>query len=189
MTAFANDRDDPTQALIASPNLHYLTAVPGAPAGRGLFTDGALTQNSTTFTSATAAFTQADVGRLIRFVNNFAAIDSGGAIYINAVQSATSVTLNKAAGGSQTGRNCMVDRDMFFRSAFYGAVDPATGVYYCIANDNTSGGNRSVLFAIAYPGARAELLESYPSATPGEMVMWNGYLWSHQARRQLTTWA
>lgn len=73
LIAFANDRDDPTQALIASPNLHYLTAVPGTPAGLGLFTDGVLTQNATTFTSATAAFTQADVGRLIRFVENVAA--------------------------------------------------------------------------------------------------------------------
>ena len=186
-SVYVIDRANPTVPLVAASNYHALMPVPGGLPGRGIFTDGALTGGSPTLTSATAAFTSSDVGKLIRFANVFANIAQQDGVWIVGYNSATSVTLNKNAGGAQTGRQFFVDGDSFYRNAFFGAVDPTTGVYYCISNDNTVGGTRSGLFALTQVGGRLELLESFPSQTAGEIFFWNGSLWSHQSRHSLMT--
>jgi hypothetical protein len=180
VTVWVIDRSRPTVPIIASTNHHTHLAVPGGVAGRGLFTDGVLTASSATFTSATAAFDSTDVGRFLRFLNVSASIANTGGIYITAVNSPTSVTLNKAAGGSQTNRQFMIEGDLYGRAAFFGAVDPATGIYYCVSNDFTSGGNRTGLFYLREVGGRLELLESYHTSTPGEVFFRDGKLWVHQ---------
>jgi hypothetical protein len=79
-------------------------------------TDGVTTARSRVFTSATAAFTSADVGRAI------AIIDSGGRGYlytIRAVTNGTTVTLDDPADEDSTGRTWR------FVNAFIGDFDGA----------------------------------------------------------------
>ena len=186
VTVWVIDRDNPTSPMIASSNHHALTPVPGGLPGRGVFTDAALTSGSAVLTSNTAAFTASDVGKLVRFVNVYAPIDATNGIWVQSYQSATQVTLNKAATGTASNRQFYVDGDSYYRNAFYGVVDPATGIYYCISNDSSSGGTRSGLFALSHVGGRLELIENLPTQTPGELFIWNGSIWCHQARHPLT---
>lgn len=58
----------------------------------------------------------------------------------------------------------------YYRNAFYGIVDPNTGVYYCVANDTSSDGDTTGLFYVPKVGARVELLEDI-SGAGGEMFL------------------
>lgn len=176
VTAFVMNRTD-LVPLAATPSFHYEIAVPGGAASR-LLTDLQTTSGSKTVTSATANFTAADVGKKI----NHTASDPGN--YITAVASATSATTfaNSWATGTKTG---FIDGDRFYDKAFWGAVDPATGVYYCIANDNSGKGTRSGLFMIRKVGEPLELVETFLSQITGEMFIADGYLHSHVVARPL----
>lgn len=188
VTVWVADRSTPFTPLVASSNHHRNIAVPGGGGGRGPFSDGVLTGSSATFTSATAAFTSADVGRFVRFdAGQGPAISNDNGVWITAVANATTVTLNKTAGGNQTARRFWIDGDTFYRTALSGCVDPDTGIYYCIAADSTSGGTRCGLFYLPRVGSRIELLEPYQSDTPGQVFLRNGRLWAHQANRALLT--
>lgn len=79
------------------------------------FTDG-VSNATTTFTSATAAFSQADVGRSIRSTSG---TDIPDGTIINAVGSATSITLSAAATTTASAITFVVGRD---------AAPTATGV-------------------------------------------------------------
>lgn len=177
---------DSLASFIASSNFHALVPVPGGTGARGPFTDGALTSGSATFTSGTAAFTSDDVGKQIRLDNNsIFQISGDGGIYIAGFTNGTTVTLNKNAGGNASSIKFWVDGDSFYRSAFYGAVDPATGIYYALANDNSGGGNRYGLFALVNIGEDLSLLESFGAPTTGEVFIRNGIVWAHQSKHIL----
>jgi hypothetical protein len=75
--------------------------------------------------------------------------------------------------------------DSFYRNAFFGAVDPDTGIYYCISMDTSVSGNRYGLFYLPRLGDRFELLELFTTGVSGEMFIYGGYLLSHMKRRPL----
>lgn len=173
------DRANPSVPMVASQNHHWQIAVPGGQPARGPYSDGVLTQNSTTFTSATANFTSKDVGRILR-ISSGSPISLTGGIYITGFTNSTTVTLNKAAGGGASGVFFYIDGETWGRAAFYGAVDPNTGIYYLNSNDTTSGGMRSGLFYLPYAGGRIELLEAYTEGTQGPIYFRSGKIWCHQ---------
>jgi hypothetical protein len=70
--------------------------------GSRVVTDGAVTASSTAFTSATAAFTGADVLRYI-YIPGAGAGGAALTTQISSVQSATAVTLFNAAGTTVSG--------------------------------------------------------------------------------------
>lgn len=182
ITVWVISRGNPTVPIIASSNHHSHIAVPGGMGGRGPFSDGVLASSSDTFTSATASFTSDDVGRFVRFnAGQGPAISMANGVWIDGYTSGSTVSLNKTAGGNQSSRQFYIDGDLFYRSAFYGCVDPSTGIYYALASDSTSGGTRSGLFYLPYVGGRLELMEHYPSQTGGQIFIRGGKLWAHQA--------
>ena len=71
-------------------------------------------------------------------------------------------------------------------NAFFGAVDPATGVYYCVANDNsegqTTGNNWQGLFAVRGIGDPVSILDPGGLAITmnGEVFVGGGRIWSGQ---------
>jgi hypothetical protein len=82
--------------------------------------------------------------------------------------------------------------DRFYLNAFYGAVDPNTGIYYCIANDpSASSGTRYGLFYLPYVGGRLELIDPLisPLGTNGEVIIAAGYVWFGRNKYQLLTTA
>lgn len=176
------DRDT-LQTKVATPTWHYEIAVPGG-AGSRVVTDLVTTGSSTTVTSATANFTAKDVGRRI---DHSRTIDP--MTYITAVGSSTSATLSTASWGSATGLTGTIFGDQYYDKAFYGAVDPATGIYYCIANDNSGKGTRSGLFMLPGIGEPMQLVQTFNSQISGEMFIADGYIHSHEAVRPLMAFA
>lgn len=76
--------------------------------------------------------------------------------------------------------------DRFYQIAYYGAVDPATGIYYTVANDTSVPGNKSGLFYLTEPGGRLELLD-VPTQNGAEVFIGGGKVWC--ARRSFPTQA
>lgn len=176
------DRDT-LKTYAATPTWHYEVAVPGG-AGSRVVTDLVTTTNSTTVTSATANFTAADVGRRINHSRTADSIN-----YITAVSSSTSATTATASWGAATGLTATIFGDQFFDKAFFGAVDPATGIYYCIANDSSGKGTRSGLFMLPAPGEPMQLVQTFSYTISGEMFIGDGYLHSHEVVRPLVSFA
>lgn len=171
------------QTKVATPTWHYEVAVPGG-AGSRVVTDLVTTGSSTTVTSATANFTSKDIGRRI---DHSRTIDP--MTYITAVGSSTSATLSTASWGSASGLTGTIFGDQFYDKAFYGAVDPATGVYYCIANDNSGKGTRSGLFMLPGIGEPMQLVQTFSYQIAGEMFIEGGYIHSHEIVRPIMTFA
>lgn len=144
-----------------SSNYHHFTAPPMFAGGARTITDLATTAGSATVTSATANFTRNDIGRYM--VSN-GLLQPGS--FINAWTSATQVTLNAQALNSASGSlgtATFISGDMYYASAFVGIVDPATGVWYQIANDSSGAGTMYGVFVLPQKGGRLELLDpGYP---------------------------
>jgi hypothetical protein len=88
----------------------------GAPPGV-LFTDGVTTSSSTTLTSATAAFTSADVGRTI------SGSGISGGTTISSVTNGTTIVLSAAATATATGVSITIGRPgAYWRYVFPKAV-------------------------------------------------------------------
>lgn len=80
--------------------------------------------------------------------------------------------------------------DKFYRNAFYGAIDPDTGIYYCVANDpSVAGGNRFGLFCLPYLYGEVELLDPLesPSGANGEVFIADGWIWFGMNKYPLLT--
>lgn len=152
-----NRADDSVRWATASTK-YSRVAVPGGVGGR-LITDLAITNASTNATSATAAFTTLDTGRLLQGPNN---VQDGTYItYVNA----TTVTLSRAATGTQTGLTAVIGGDRFFETAYEGVVDETTGAIYVCPNDTSNRGNTAGIFMLPEPGADWALLHTLPLAT------------------------
>jgi hypothetical protein len=71
-------------------------------------------------------------------------------------------------------------------NAFFGAVDPSTGIYYCVANDNsegqTGGGAWQGLFAVRRIGGPVSIVDPGGLAISmnGEAFVGGGRIWSGQ---------
>ncbi|KIS26185.1 hypothetical protein TV39_16135 [Arthrobacter sp. SPG23] len=151
-----------------------MRAVPGGRAGR-FIADLAFTDGSITMTSNSANFTLADVGAVIRGAHS-AIVDN---TYIVAVANATTVTVSTPAVAESGTTTATVTGDMFYGAAFYGAIDPGTNIYYCVANDGSAVGNTPGLFAIT-PDGRLHLLKVLPAKFEGDLHIANGYGWYGQ---------
>lgn len=81
--------------------------------------------------------------------------------------------------------------DRFYLNAFYGLVDPLTGIYYCIANDPSSGGNRDGFFYSTGVGEPIYLLDHLvsPNTVSREMFLIGGKIWFGQYRYSLISLA
>lgn len=97
--------------------------------------DGAMTSGSTTLTSATAAFTASDVGRLVRV---FGAGTAGANLgtSITAYNSPTSVTVNTAAGTTVSEARVLVSHSGIVSDGIHpsGTAGPEPGGHEAIAN-------------------------------------------------------
>jgi hypothetical protein len=171
---------------IASPSFHQHLSIPNGKPGRGPFSDGVITAASANFDSATAAFTSADVGRFVSFT---ASINPGGypsvmRPYIVSVTSSTRVVLSMTANGSGSSVGFTLGPETLFAGAFYGCVDPATGVMYQLANDSTSAGTRCGLFA-TLPDGRCILLESWGPSYSTPVFVYQGFVYCGRMKRPL----
>lgn len=153
---------------------HRNLAVPGGLPSRKV-TDLVTTSGSPVVTSASASFTAADVGSRIRsFGQNFIPIDA----YIKSVDSATQVTLYVNATGTSSGLTGVLGGEAWGVMCYYGAVDPATGIYYFVSINGAAGGNVDGLFAY-FPDGTITLLNILNTSPDARMFIDNthGVLW------------
>lgn len=151
---------------------HRMHAVPGGRGGRKI-TDLTFTDGSTTMTSATANFTSEDIGAVIRG-DSTAIVDN---TVIRSVTNATTVVVSAAALANSGTTTATISGDMFYGAAFFGAMDTATNIYYCVANDGSSVGNTPGLFAIT-PDNRMHLLKVLAkTSNSAELYIASGYGW------------
>jgi hypothetical protein len=143
----------------------------------GVYTRGTTTNASTTFTDSDGPFTTDDVGRHIVGVG----IPNGTTIA--AYVSKTNVTLSAAATASATITYLIDRQERPLVTAFHGAVDPATGIYYGVANSDSgsvgAGYGRPVMFMIPYPGGPVVGLGDLSTATGSGVFIdsISGYVW------------
>lgn len=159
----------------AATNVPYMMAVPGGMGGRRV-ADAVTTSASATLTSATAAFTAADRGRVISLPSAYPA-----GTYITAITNATTVTMSVVATASLSAQVAYISSDRFTVNTYVGAVDPSTGIYYLVANDNSGRGSRQGLFALDRVGGAFRILdpgEAQDGLMSGTEVFINdGYAW------------
>jgi hypothetical protein len=159
----------------ASRNWHWNTAVPGG-AGARTVTDLATTNTSTTVTSATAAFTSRDVGRLV--------VASGvpDKAWISAFTNSTTVTMSAASTATASGVTATIGGDRYHQIGYWGAVDPATESFYLVANDTSAAGNRRGVFFLPQVGGDLELFEADPLNGVAEVFAGNGFMWTGERK-------
>lgn len=168
-------------------NRHTDLPVPAAIPRRAgsAYDDGVFTNGSTTLTSATAAFSsaapQSDVGRSI-----YSSKLPGGVVSIASVTNATTVVLSAPAtsGGTATFH---LGGSRWPETAYFAAVDPATGIYYMAGWDQTIMEEplRGAIFYVPYFGSRVELLQTLPPTgglTRWQTFIYQGYVWSARWR-------
>lgn len=158
----------------------------------GLYYHGATTSGSTTFTVAapeyTGVFTAADVGRKL------IAPGVPDGTTITAVANSGSVTLSQAATATAGPVTFTVVRpERPYGNAFFGKVDPATGIYYGVANNETGAWNyqtsgayaRLMLFMVPFVGGPVIRIAEF--FTPGSAVFFgaDNNLWFGNAYRKL----
>lgn len=70
--------------------------------------------------------------------------------------------------------------DRYYAIAYFGAVDPATGIYYCVANDQSSAGNRMGMFYARRVGERLRILDpgGVDNNMNGEILIAHGTVYS-----------
>lgn len=76
--------------------------------------------------------------------------------------------------------------DTFYRNAYYGIVDPSTGIYYTASNDTSVSGNKAGLFYLPTVGGTLSLIEVL-TVTPARFRIANGYVWFGNYKRPLYT--
>lgn len=165
---------------------HGNLAVPGGRA-RAIsnFTDG-VTNGTTTFTSATAAFTQSDVGCVLYSTIGPTRITQG--THIATVSNSTTVLMNQVSASTGSAITFEIGGEAFYQNAFYGAVDPASGVYYAFAQDTSVAGTKSGMLMVPYPGAPCQVLDVHrPGALWGEVHIGGGYVLAAKRRYTLNS--
>jgi hypothetical protein len=150
----------------------------------GCYANGSTTSSSTTFTTGNpdfaSVFSGDDIGRKIIGSN----IPNGTTV--SSVNNSASVVLSAAATATATPTTWAIARnERPLTGCYIGAVDPATGIYYGVANADGSSGapasrGRPILFAVPYPGAPCVHLADLQIA--GSSVLFsNGQAWCGQA--------
>ena len=137
--------------------------------------DAAFTGSSATMTSATAAFTSADVNH---YIYDTAAIADGA--YIVSVTNSTTVVLSRTAANTLTSQALTIGGDEWYGGAYYGAVDPATERYYCVAMDSTVGGTKSGLFVLDRVGGSLKLVKRLHFKADCMLYIIGGYIYVHR---------
>lgn len=77
--------------------------------------------------------------------------------------------------------------DQYYFNAWFGAVDPSSGDYYCSANDVSAGGNTAGLFLIRE--GESPILVSKFSSIQGNVVIAGGVLWVGMYRKILNDYS
>lgn len=149
-------------------------AVPGGTRHYGMFFDGA-TNTDTGLTSATAAFSSADVGRIVRGPGIAANTK------VSSVTNSTTVVLDRATTATATGITFVIERPLVFQTPIGRiAADPDTGaVYFHSGTGSTTpwGG----LFVVPFLGGPIICLHvgnSNAKPVPGDCYIGNSRLWS-----------
>lgn len=146
--------DRTTLAPYATISDHNKLSVPNP----GSYTDGKVVAGtlSTLTTTKGAPFVSDDVGRKV-----FSSLYPTGTT-ISGFTNSTTVTTSNPASGASNAFTFTIDRsERWNQNNFMGTVDPATGIYYFMANDDASGPGgcapRFGLFAL-HAGATAPVL-------------------------------
>ncbi|WP_175317706.1 hypothetical protein [Pseudarthrobacter sp. C4D7] len=169
-SAFKADRATLTPRWTGKQSHRYLPVPAGLPSRR--ITDLTTTSGSATITSATAAFTSADVGSRIRTTGqNTIPIDACIASVTNATTAA--VYSSKAATVTGSTTTAILGGGAWGAMAYYGAVDPATGIYYFVSINGVAGGNVDGLFAVL-PDGTLTLLDILTTSPDGKVTIDSG---------------
>lgn len=166
----------------ASNRSHRHLPVPSGLAPRRV-SDLATTASSTTVTSATAAFTADDVGSRIRTLGqNLVPIDT----YIASVTNATTAVISAQATAASTNTKAIFGGEAWGAMSYYGAVDPATDIFYFVSINGGAGGNVDGLFA-RFPNGDVALLDVLTTSPDDQMFIDSarGRLWVRGFTRPL----
>lgn len=167
-TALVIDRETLTPRWAASNYHHDITPPVVVVQARSI--NATYTSGSTTVT-ATGLVSTADQGRYVQSIRVLP--DT----YISAVNPPNEFTLSQAAFASGAATT-IVSGDLYFANAYYGAVDPATGIYYCVANDTSNVGQKQGMFWLPQIGGRVEILD------PGgeSNISMNGFVFIYRGK-------
>jgi hypothetical protein len=145
----------------------------------GVYACGNTTSASTTFNTSDPVFSSADIGRKITGPG----IPNGTTI--TAYTGTKQVTLSAAATATASNIKFIIDRaERPNGVAFVGAVDPATGIYYGVANNEVGGWNansgvyaRPLMFMVPYPGGPVIGLGELSQYSSPAVFISQGYVW------------
>lgn len=144
------------------------------PSASTVITDG-VSNGTTTITSATAAFTAADVGSTIT------GTDMPANAYIAAYVSATQVTLSAAATGSGSGRTWTINRHLTMHSAALAAMSVVNTTQHMILTLDEDGmaGEPEIVMVTKHDSAAtwAQILRAQETTTTRAHVI--GMDWVH----------
>lgn len=97
-----------------------------------------------------------------------------------------SATAINSASGS-LGTPTYISADAYYANAFFGAIDPASGVWYQVACDSSAAGNVYGMFYLGKRGGRVEIMDpggiGYPLQRAVEVF--GSYVWCHNFRYPL----
>lgn len=168
---------------IPATSYHHDFVPPHIGGGGRRITDLVTVAGNAQVTSATAAFVAGDKGKYVISPN------LPPRSYITGVASGTAVNLSQAPHISATAA-AQISGDMYFANAFYGAVDPATGIYYGVAIDTSGPGTVHGVFFLPRTGEQMRLLDAggigiHPWGPT--CVIAGGYLWVGSLKYPLLT--
>lgn len=163
----------------ASRNYHHDIPPARLATGARKVTTLAFTVGSSTVTS-TGEFTTADQRRYLTAGNGILPADT----YVVTVTPPNSLTLNRNALATVSAQPGVIYGDMYLSNAYYGAVDPASGVYYCVANDTSNSGNMQGMFYLDQPGGHVNILDP-----GGENISMNGFVFCYRGRVWSGMWS
>lgn len=173
---------------IGAKNRISMIAIPSATASKTWdppsIADGAMTSTTVTLTGVSSGSAPFIVAALalnlpagMQITAHVSAADTVTVTLVNhsgSVQDLASTTLKvSTVGGS------------FYENAYYGIVDPATGVYYAIANDTSVTGTRAGWFMLPHVGDYFALLDTYPNLNAGAAYIGGGFVFAGNYRHSL----
>lgn len=188
-TVMVLDRTDLTPRM-ASKNAHNLLPVPSSTASKTWdapsVADGAMTSTTVTLTGVSAGggpFIAASVSTALPAgVQLTAAVTAANTV---------TVTLVNHSGGavdlaSATLRVSTVG-GAFYGNAYFGIVDPDTGVYYCVANDTSVAGTTPGWFMLPQAGDSLDVFGTFPDMQASAMYLGGGYVFAGNYRHAVLT--
>ena len=181
LVAWRMDRSERVPRWIARTH-HRQMAVPGSAPSRRV-TDLVTTAGSTTVTSSSANFSAADVGSRIR-TKGISFLPT--ICYVASITNTTTAVMKQSATYSGSSITAVIEGESWGVASYYGAVDPATGIYYYVSINGSFGGNVDGLFVI-YPTGEIALIELLPTSPDCQVVIRNGRVYVSTVNRPLLT--